>query len=92
MATHTIGTPPPGSPQYLIIKALEDGVSITSIELAEGVRGSSMPERLKAGEVFILYLDGRVQGYKIRGNAEVYSQFGKVEGTARVIVEASERR
>ncbi|HYE77111.1 MAG TPA: trp RNA-binding attenuation protein MtrB, partial [bacterium] len=76
-----------GGPPYLIIKALEDGVSVSTIELSDGIRGTTMPERLRAGEVFVLFLDGRVQGYKIQGNAEVYSQFGKVEGTARTIVE-----
>ena len=72
--------PNPGPAAYLLIKALDDTVTITTIELAEGMRGSTMPERLKAGEIFVLYLDGRVLGYRIRGNAEVYSQFGTIAG------------
>lgn len=71
---------PTGPPAYLLIRALENNVTITTIELSEGVRGSAVPERLQAGEIFVLFLDGRVQGYKIRGNAEVYSAYGTILG------------
>lgn len=70
----------PPNPPFLLIKALENNVSITVLELSEGVRGTAMPERLNAGEVFVLFLDGRVQGYKIKGNAEIYSPYGTIPG------------
>lgn len=76
--SHAPGPAP--APAFLLIRALENNVTISVIEMAEGVKGTTMPERLNAGEVFVLFLDGKVHGYKIRGNAEIHSPYGTIAG------------
>lgn len=68
---HTIG-------DYVMIQALEDGVTIIGL-----TRGSSTrfhhTEKLDKGEVMIAQFTEHTSAIKIRGRAMVYSKLGNTE-------------
>jgi len=63
---------------FIIIKALEDGVSIIGL-----TRGKETvvhhTEKLDKGEIWVCQFTEHISAIKIRGKAEVLSKYGKVE-------------
>jgi transcription attenuation protein (tryptophan RNA-binding attenuator protein) len=68
---------------YVIIKALEDGVNVSSIISDESA--PVLNERLDKGEVFLLILDDDYLGIRIRGKAEIDTVHGKVTGESKIL-------
>ncbi len=69
--------------EYIVIKAMEDGVSVLSIMSNEG--SPVLNERLDEGEIFILLLSEGYLGIRIRGKAEVDSVHGKAVGESNIL-------
>ena len=69
--------------EYVVIKALEDGVNVLSIISNEGV--PVLNERLDEGEVFLLQLTEGYLGIRIRGKAEIDTVHGKVFGESKIL-------
>jgi len=66
------------SGQYVVVKALENGVSI--IGMTRGRETKLLhTEKLDRGEVCILQFTENNSAMKVRGNAEIYTQFGMVK-------------
>ena len=63
---------------YIIVKALEDGVNIMGI-----TRGSSTrfhhTEKLLKGEVYIAQFTDTISSIKVNGNAEILTKHGTVK-------------
>ncbi|MDP4083884.1 MAG: trp RNA-binding attenuation protein MtrB [Bacillota bacterium] len=63
---------------YVIIKAIEDGVSVIGL-----TRGSDTKfhhsEKLDKGEVMIAQFTEHTSAIKIRGNAKILSCYGEIE-------------
>ena len=66
-----IGTDTP----YICVKALEKGVNIIGVTRGE-VTKIHHTEKLDQGEVLIAQFTDNTSAMKIRGNAEIYTQFG----------------
>lgn len=67
---------------YVIIKALEDGVSIIGMTRGKDTRFHHT-EKLDNGEVMIAQFTENTSAIKVRGKAEICSAFGVVcSGTA----------
>ena len=62
---------------YICIKALEKGVNIIGVTRGEVTR-IHHTEKLDAGEILIAQFTDNTSAIKIRGNAEVYTQFGVI--------------
>lgn len=63
---------------FIVIKALEDGVTI--IGLTRGKETTiHHTEKLDKGEVWICQFTEHISAIKIRGKAEIFSKYGKVE-------------
>ncbi|MGI6193383.1 MAG: trp RNA-binding attenuation protein MtrB [Christensenellales bacterium] len=63
--------------QYIVVKALENGVSI--IGMTRGRETKLLhTEKLDKGEVCILQFTENTSAMKVRGKAEIYTQFGMV--------------
>lgn len=63
--------------QYIVVKALENGVSI--IGMTRGRETKLLhTEKLDKGEVCILQFTENTSAMKIRGKATIYTQFGPV--------------
>ena len=69
--------------EYVVIKALEDGVNVLSIISNEGV--PVLNERLDEGEIFLLLLSEGYLGIRIRGKAEIDTVHGKVVGESKIL-------
>jgi len=69
--------------EYVVIKALEDGVNVLSIISNEGV--PVLNERLDEGEIFLLMLSEGYLGVRIRGKAEIDTTHGKVIGESKIL-------
>ncbi|MGI6151725.1 MAG: trp RNA-binding attenuation protein MtrB [Christensenellales bacterium] len=66
------------SGQYIVVKALENGVSI--IGMTRGRETKLLhTEKLDQGEVCILQFTENISAMKVRGKAEIYTQFGMVK-------------
>lgn len=63
---------------YVIIRALEDGVSIIGLTRGKDTRFHHT-ERLDAGEVLIAQFTEHTSAIKIRGRAHIVSRFGELE-------------
>lgn len=63
---------------YVIIKALDDGVSIIGLTRGKDTRFHHT-ERLDAGEVMIAQFTEHTSAIKVRGRARITSRFGTVE-------------
>jgi len=63
---------------FIVIKALEDGVSIIGL-----TRGKETivhhTEKLDKGEVWICQFTEYISAIKVRGKTEVLSKYGKIE-------------
>lgn len=62
---------------YICVKALEKGVNIIGVTRGE-VTKIHHTEKLDRGEVLIAQFTENTSAMKIRGNAEVYTQFGMI--------------
>jgi transcription attenuation protein (tryptophan RNA-binding attenuator protein) len=65
---------------YIIIKALENGVNIIGLTRGRDTRFHHT-EKLDAGEVYIAQFTEITSAIKIKGKAEIYSAYGKVESS-----------
>ena len=68
---------------YVIVKALEDGVNVSSIVSNDTT--PVMNERLDEGEVLLLMLNEDYLGIRIRGKAEVDTVHGKIKGESKIL-------
>jgi transcription attenuation protein (tryptophan RNA-binding attenuator protein) len=63
---------------YVVIKALEDGVSVIGLTRGSDTRFHHS-EKLDQGEVMIAQFTEHTSAIKIRGNAKILTCFGEVE-------------
>jgi transcription attenuation protein (tryptophan RNA-binding attenuator protein) len=63
---------------YVVIKALDDGVSVIGLTRGTDTRFHHS-EKLDQGEVLIAQFTEHTSAIKIRGNAKVLTCFGEVE-------------
>lgn len=71
--TEKIGT----DTSYVCVKALEKGVNIIGVTRGE-VTKIHHTEKLDQGEVLIAQFTENTSAMKIRGKAEIYTQFGVI--------------
>lgn len=64
--------------RYVVVKALEDGVTIMGLTRGRDTR-SHHSERLDAGEVLIAQFTQLTAAIKIRGKAEIHTDVGRVD-------------
>jgi transcription attenuation protein (tryptophan RNA-binding attenuator protein) len=63
---------------YIIIKALENGVNIMGLTRGKDTRFHHT-EKLDKGEVIVLQFTEHTSAIKIRGHAEITNRYGRVE-------------
>lgn len=64
-----------GGTDYVVVKALEDGVNIMGLTRGSNTRFHHT-EKLDAGEVYIAQFTEFTSAIKINGNAEIYTKHG----------------
>ena len=64
--------------RYIVVKALEDGVTIMGLTRGKDTR-SHHAERLDAGEVLVAQFTELTAAIKIRGRAEIFTEAGRLE-------------
>lgn len=62
---------------YIVIKALEDGVNIIGLTRGRDTRFHHT-EKLDAGEIYIAQFTEITSAIKIKGKAELYTKHGKI--------------
>lgn len=72
------GSPERATGRYVVVKALEDGVTIMGLTRGRDTR-SHHSERLDAGEVMIAQFTELTAAIKIRGKAEIHTDVGRVD-------------
>ena len=72
------GAPNASTARYIVVKALEDGVTIMGLTRGRDTR-SHHSERLDAGEVMVAQFTDLTAAMKVRGRAEVLTDVGRVE-------------
>jgi transcription attenuation protein (tryptophan RNA-binding attenuator protein) len=68
----------PQNNEYVVIKAIEDGVSVIGLTRGTDTRFHHS-EKLDKGEVLIAQFTEHTSAIKIRGNAQILTQYGEVE-------------
>ena len=63
---------------YVVIKALEDGVSIMGLTRGSNTRFHHT-EKLDSGEVYIAQFTETTSAIKVKGNAMIYTKHGEVK-------------
>ncbi|WHY75883.1 trp RNA-binding attenuation protein MtrB [Neobacillus sp. WH10] len=63
---------------YVVIKAIEDGVSVIGLTRGTDTRFHHS-EKLDKGEVLIAQFTEHTSAIKIRGEAKILTQFGEIE-------------
>lgn len=63
---------------YLVIKALEDGVSIIGLTRGRDTK-LHHTEKLDRGEVYIAQFTEVTSAIKLRGRATIYCEYGQIE-------------
>ncbi len=63
---------------YICVKALERGVNVIGITRGENTKFHHT-EKLDAGEVLIAEFTENTSAIKVKGKAEIYTQYGKIE-------------
>ncbi|WP_163101000.1 trp RNA-binding attenuation protein MtrB [Peribacillus alkalitolerans] len=63
---------------YVVIKAIEDGVNVIGLTRGSDTRFHHS-EKLDAGEVMIAQFTEHTSAIKIRGNAKIFTPFGQME-------------
>ncbi len=66
---------------YIVIKALENGVTIMGLTRGRDTKFHHT-EKLDKGEIMVLQFTEHTSALKIRGKAEVYNRFGTVTSDA----------
>ena len=66
------------SARYIVVKALEDGVTIMGLTRGRDTR-SHHSERLDKGEVMVAQFTDLTAAIKVRGRAEILTDVGKIE-------------
>jgi transcription attenuation protein (tryptophan RNA-binding attenuator protein) len=72
---------PPFAPKegrYIVVKALEDGVTIMGLTRGRDTR-SHHSEKLDRGEVMVAQFTDLTAAMKVRGRAEILTDVGRVE-------------
>ena len=72
------GSPELATGRYIVVKALEDGVTIMGLTRGRDTR-SHHAERLDSGEVMIAQFTELTAAIKIRGKAEIHTDVGRVD-------------
>ncbi|MBM7651446.1 trp RNA-binding attenuation protein MtrB [Neobacillus cucumis] len=72
----------PQNSDYVVIKAIDDGVSVIGLTRGSDTRFHHS-EKLDKGEVLIAQFTEHTSAIKIRGNAKILTQFGEVESETR---------
>lgn len=62
---------------YIAVKALDSGVQIIGLTRGDETKSHHI-EKLDGGEVLIAQFTQKTSAIKIRGNAEVYTKYGKI--------------
>lgn len=70
--------PPTAPGRYVVVKALEDGVTIMGLTRGRDTR-SHHSERLDRGEVMIAQFTELTAAIKVRGKAEILTDVGRVD-------------
>ena len=66
------------SGEYIVIKALEDGVTVTGV--TRGAENRFLhTEKLEEGELWIAQFTEHISAMKIRGRAKVMTAHGEIE-------------
>ncbi len=68
----------PGNDRYIVVKALEDGVTIMGLTRGRDTR-SHHSERLDRGEVLVAQFTELTAAIKVRGRAVILTDVGEVE-------------
>ncbi|WP_108671120.1 trp RNA-binding attenuation protein MtrB [Peribacillus acanthi] len=63
---------------YVVIKAMEDGVNVIGLTRGSDTRFHHS-EKLDAGEVMIAQFTEHTSAIKVRGNAKIFTPFGQME-------------
>lgn len=63
--------------EYVVIKAVDDGVSVIGLTRGTDTRFHHS-EKLDKGEVLIAQFTEHTSAIKIRGNAQILTQYGEV--------------
>ena len=71
-----------GSPWYIVVKALENGVNIIGLTSGKDTKFHHT-EKLDKGEVFLAQFTDVTTAIKINGAAEIYTKHGKLMSDAR---------
>lgn len=64
--------------EYVVIKAIDDGVSVIGLTRGTDTRFHHS-EKLDKGEVLIAQFTEHTSAIKIRGHAQILTQYGEVE-------------
>lgn len=67
---------------YIVVKALEDGVNIIGLTSGKDTRFHHT-EKLDKGEVFLAQFTDMTTAIKINGSAEIYTKHGKLMSDKR---------
>ena len=68
----------PQNNDYVVIKALDDGVSVIGLTRGTDTRFHHS-EKLDKGEVLIAQFTEHTSAIKIRGNAKILTQLGEID-------------
>ncbi len=68
---------------YIIVKALEDGVTLMGFSRGKETK-ISHTEKLAKGETMIAQFTENVSAMKIRGKAEVTTKYGKIDSESMI--------
>lgn len=71
-----------GTSDYIVIKAKEDGVHVIGLTRGSDTRFHHS-EKLDKGEVMIAQFTEHTSAVKIRGNAQIKTQYGDVESESK---------
>lgn len=67
----------PNQGRYIVVKALEDGVTIMGLTRGRDTR-SHHSEKLDRGEVMVAQFTDLTAAMKVRGRAEIFTEVGHV--------------
>lgn len=82
MCENSVGGHGAGAGDYIVIKALENGVTV--IGVTRGAENRFLhTEKLDDGEVWIAQFTEHVSAMKIRGAAKIYTKYGELESKKR---------
>ncbi len=62
---------------YIVVKALEDGVTIMGLTRGANTRFHHI-EKLDSGEVYVAQFTETTSAVKVKGNAMIYTKHGEV--------------